>query len=31
MPARKEADEHPLEHLLLARDDAPDLEQRLFE
>ena len=31
VPAGEEADEHPLEHLLLARDHPPDLEQRLFE
>jgi hypothetical protein len=27
----EEADEHALEHLVLAGDDAPDLEQRLLE
>ena len=30
-PAGEQADEHALEHLLLARDHAPDLEQRLLE
>ena len=29
--AGEQAHEHALEHLLLARDHAPDLEQRLFE
>ena len=29
--AREQAHEHPLEHLLLAGDHAPDLEQRLFQ
>ncbi len=28
---REEADEHPLQHLILAGDDAPDLEERLLE
>ena len=31
VPAGEQADEHPLEHLLLAGDHAPDLEQRLLE
>ncbi len=31
VPAREQADQHPLEHLLLAGDHPPDLEQRLFE
>ena len=29
--AGEQADEHPLEHRLLAGDDAPDLEERLLE
>ena len=29
--AGEQADEHPLEHLLLAGDDPPDLEERLLE
>ena len=29
--AREQADEHPLEHRLLAGDHAPDLEERLLE
>ena len=31
VPAGEQADEHPFEHLLLPRDHAPDLEQRLLE
>ena len=31
MTAGQEAHEHALEHLVLARDDPPDLEQRLLE
>ena len=31
MALRKEADEHPLEHRVLAGDDAADLEERLLE
>ena len=31
VPAGEQADEHPLEHLLLPGDHAPDLEQRLLE
>ena len=31
VPAGEQADEHPLEHLLLAGDHPPDLEQRLLE
>ncbi len=31
VPLREQADEHPLEHLVLAGDDAPDLEERLLE
>ena len=31
VPAGEQADEHPLQHLLLTGDHAPDLEQRLFQ
>ena len=31
VPLREETDEHPLQHLILAGDDAPDLEERLLE
>ena len=31
VPAGEQADEHPFQHLFLARDHAPDLEQRLFQ
>ena len=31
MAACEQADQHAFEHLLLAGDDAPDLEQRLLE
>ena len=31
MAAGEQADQHALEHLLLAGDHAPDLEQRLLE
>ena len=31
VPAGEQADEQPLEHLLLAGDHAPDLEERLLE
>ena len=31
MPARDEADEHALEHLVLAGDDSLDLDKRLLE
>jgi hypothetical protein len=31
VPTRQQAHEHAFEHLLLSRDHAPDLEQRLLE
>ena len=31
VPAGEQADEHPFQHLFLARDHAPNLEQRLFQ
>ena len=31
MPVREQADEHSLQHLVLPRDDPPDLEQCLLE
>jgi hypothetical protein len=31
MAAGQEADQHALEHLVLASDDPPDLEQRLLQ
>jgi hypothetical protein len=31
MATGQEADEHALQHLVLTRDDPPDLEQRLLE
>ena len=31
VPAGEQADEHPFQHLFLARNHAPDLEQRLFQ
>ena len=31
VPLREQADEHPLEHRVLAGDHPPDLEERLLE